>query len=346
MKKKTLKEFIEQSKKKYGNLFDYSLTEYNGLNICITLICYNGHTFQTRPVTHLSSKSKGGCKECHFNNLQNILTKYNQITFIEACNKVHNNEYTYSKVIYKSLQDYITIICNIHGDFVQKAVVHLLNRCGCPHCGKIKSEESRMLTQEQIKNKLIKFNTIYNHKYSYGKIYRDNNILWLELICPKHGSHITRFFNHEKGHGCPKCVSVRSNVQIQWLEYRSISDGFIQHSDNLGEYTIPGTKLCVDGYNKQTNTIYEFQGDFWHGNPDIYNLNDINKKVNVAFQELYNKTIQKINTLQNIGYNVIYIWEMIGEKELNLLKSYKSIGRGLNRFKPTFHPLSHFHSVR
>ena len=49
-------------------------------------------------------------------------------------------------------------------------------------------------------------------------------------------SHITRFFNHEKGHGCPKCVSVSSKVQIQWLEYRKISDGFIQHIGNMGEY--------------------------------------------------------------------------------------------------------------
>lgn len=329
-KRKTLEEFIEQSKEKYGNLFDYSLAEYNGLHKYITLICSNKHTFQTRPVTHLSKKSKGGCSKCHFDNLPNILTKYNQLIFIEACNEVHNSIYDYSNTIYKSIQDYITVICNIHGEFVQTAVTHLLRKCGCPHCGKIKSEQSRMLNQDEINNKLIKFNKIHKNKYTYGKTYRKDNILWLEIICPKHGLHITRFFNHEKGHGCPKCVSVRSNVQIQWLEYRRIRDGFIQHSDNLGEYIIPSTKLCVDGYNKETNTIYEFQGDFWHGNPDIYDLNCINKKINIPFQELYNKTLNKINTLQNMGYTVIYIWENDWTKGI---KAIKKLQKCWKRFK-------------
>ena len=33
----------------------------------------------------------------------------------------------------------------------------------------------------------------------------------------------------------------------------------------------------VDGYDSKTNTIYEFNGDFWHGNPNIYNLTDLGK---------------------------------------------------------------------
>lgn len=331
MKKKTVEEFIEQSKNKYGNLFDYSLTEYNGFNNTITLICSNNHIFQTYPVSHLSAKSKGGCNECYNKNIfNNRKCKYTQESFIEACNKVHSNKYDYSKTIYKMIQDKVTITCRVHGDFIQKASYHLLNKNGCLKCGRIITEQSNMLTQEKIKQKIIKFYRIHNNKYTYGKIYRDNNILWLELICPKHGTHITRLFNHEKGHGCPKCVSVRSNVQIQWLEYKMIRDGFIQHSDNTGEYIIPNTKLCVDGYNKETNTIYEFQGDFWHGNPFIYDLNTINKKLNVSFQELYNKTIEKINLMKSLGYNIVYIWENDWRKGV---KSVKKLQKHWRRFK-------------
>lgn len=326
MKKKTLEEFIEQSRNKYNNLFDYSLCKYNGLHKQITLICRNGHTFQTLPLTHLSIKSKGGCKVCYNNNLfNNRKCKYSQDTFIEACNKIHNNTYDYSKTIYKMIQDKIIITCKIHGDFIQKASQHLLGKNGCSKCGRIKTEHSKMLTQEEIKEKIIKFNKIHNNKYTYGSTYREDNILWLELICPKHGIHITRFFNHEKGHGCPKCVSVRSNIQIQWIEYRMIKDGFIQHSDNLGEYTVPNTKLCVDGYNKETNTIYEFEGDFWHGNPNIYDLNSVNTKLNVPFQELYDKTLNKLNILQNMGYNVVYIWENDWRKGIKSVKKIQKL---------------------
>ncbi len=181
-----------------------------------------------------------------------------------------------------------------------------------------------MLSNDAINNKIKKFNKIHKNKYTYGKIYRENNVLWLEIICPTHGSHITRFFNHEKGHGCPKCVSVRSNIQISWLKYRMIRDGYIQHSDNIGEYIVPKTKYCVDGYNKKTNTIYEFQGDFWHGNPDIYDLDSLNTKLNKTFGELYNKTINKINILQDMGYNVVYIWE---NDWRNAIKSVKKLQR-------------------
>ena len=57
MKKKTLSEFIEASRKKYGNKFDYSLAEYSASYKPITLICPNGHTFQIRPSTHLVNNS-------------------------------------------------------------------------------------------------------------------------------------------------------------------------------------------------------------------------------------------------------------------------------------------------
>jgi hypothetical protein len=85
------------------------------------------------------------------------------------------------------------------------------------------------------------------------------------------------------------------------------------------------TKLCVDGYNKQTNTIYEFQGDFWHGNPDIYNLDAINNKLNITFQELYDKTLKKIHRLKMMGYNVIYIWENDWTKGIKAIKKLQKL---------------------
>ena len=110
MKKKTLEQFVEQSRLKYNNLFDYSLAEYNGINKPIILICANNHTFQTLPITHLSVNSKGGCRECYNLNLYNNRKyKYTQSTFIEACNKIHNNRYDYTKIIYKMIENKIII---------------------------------------------------------------------------------------------------------------------------------------------------------------------------------------------------------------------------------------------
>lgn len=325
--KKSLETFIVQSREKYGDLFDYSLSEYNGMHKLITLICKNKHVFTTRPVTHLSKISNGGCKQCHTDNLPTLLTKYNQETFIQKVSELHNYVYNYSKTVYKELRIPVTITCKTHGDFIQKPVNHLYGMHGCNECGKIRTTNAHVLNEEQIAEKLNKFRRIHNNRYQYGKIFRENLVLWLEIICPKHGSHITRFFNHEKGHGCPSCTSVSSRVQIQWLEYRAIRDGFIQHSNNFGEYVVPNTKFCVDGYQKDTNTIYEFQGDYWHGNPDIYDLAAMNKTVNETFGILYFNTVAKNNLLKNKGYNVIEMWENKWRKGINAVKKIQRLWR-------------------
>jgi hypothetical protein len=161
--------------------------------------------------------------------------------------------------VYKDLHTPIIIICKLHGEFTQKPVLHLHHKYGCTPCGRIRTINAHVLTKEEIEEKLNKFRIIHNNQYKYGKIFRENMILFLEIICPTHGSHITRFFNHEKGHGCPKCVSVSSKIQIQWLEYRKIRDGFIQHIGNIGEYVVPHTKLCVDGYQKNQIQFMNFK---------------------------------------------------------------------------------------
>ena len=325
--KLSLEIFILRSKEKYGDCFDYSLTEYIGMNKPISLICKNKHTFTTTPTVHLSKISKGGCQQCHFNNLPNILTKYNQETFIKAVSELHMNQYDYSKTIYKGLRIPIIITCPIHGDFEQGPVSHLHMKHGCRECGIIKNTNARVLSESEIAEKIKKFRFIHNNRYEYGKIFRENMVLWLEIICPKHGSHMTRFFNHEKGHGCPKCVRVASRIQIQWLEYRSIRDGFIQHSSNLGEYVVPNTKFCVDGYQKETNTIYEFQGDYWHGNPDIYDLSAMNKTVNETFGTLYFNTVAKNKLLKNKGYHVIEMWENNWRRAIKAVKKIQRLWR-------------------
>ena len=72
---------------------------------------------------------------------------------------------------------------------------------------------------------------------------------------------------------------------------------------------INNKKYKVDGFDPKTNTVYEFHGDFWHGNPIIYNQKDINSKTGTTFGELYKRTMKKEKILKKAGYKVISIWE-------------------------------------
>ena len=83
----------------------------------------------------------------------------------------------------------------------------------------------------------------------------------------------------------------------------------IQHAKNGGEVMIPNTPYRADGFCKETNTVYEFWGDFWHGNPEIYEATQLNKVKQKTFGELYEDTMKKKQDIIAAGYNLIDIWE-------------------------------------
>jgi hypothetical protein len=72
---------------------------------------------------------------------------------------------------------------------------------------------------------------------------------------------------------------------------------------------INNQKICVDGYVAKTNTIYEFWGDFFHGNKKIYPKNKMNTLIGCTFGELYKKTMKKEKLIKSAGYKLITIWE-------------------------------------
>ena len=112
------------------------------------------------------------------------------------------------------------------------------------------------------------------------------------------------------GKECPKCSNQYSKISIEWLSYMEIKNSIkIIHAKNEGEFNIPNTRYKADGYCEETNTIYEFHGDFWHGNPNKYLSTDINKKLVKTFGELYQNTLNKEQQIRDMGFNLITIWE-------------------------------------
>ncbi len=68
-------------------------------------------------------------------------------------------------------------------------------------------------------------------------------------------------------------------------------------------------RFRVDAYVPETNTIYEFLGDFWHGNPERFDDEGVHPFLKIPYKELYNKTLAKLDFLKKSGYNVVSIWE-------------------------------------
>lgn len=98
---------------------------------------------------------------------------------------------------------------------------------------------------------------------------------------------------------------------IAWLTQVAEESGvYIQHACNGGEFVIPGTRYRADGYCKETNTIYEFHGDIYHGNPNIFDPDECpHPYTTETAGELYQKTLEKEKIIKELGYNLVVLWE-------------------------------------
>lgn len=66
----------------------------------------------------------------------------------------------------------------------------------------------------------------------------------------------------------------------------------------------------MDGYDPITNTVYQFHGNYYHGNPKIYPCPITwNKKSKKFMYELHYKTLEFDEFIKNLGYNLVVIWE-------------------------------------
>ena len=115
--------------------------------------------------------------------------------------------------------------------------------------------------------------------------------------------------NIKKLKGCPNCSKKPySKMALDWIE--SLNNPNIIHAENGGEYILCG--YLVDGFDPTTNTVYEFHGNVWHGNPRIYDPDDRPHPYNnLSAETLFTKTEEKTNKLVSFGYNVIEMWEDI-----------------------------------
>ena len=105
--------------------------------------------------------------------------------------------------------------------------------------------------------------------------------------------------------GCPKCAKGSvSKISQEWLDSLDVKSLIKEYRIN-----IVGSFIKVDAYDPETNTVYEFLGDYWHGNPEVFSPEKINSHNKKSFGQLYDETRERIKVLKENGFNVVYIWE-------------------------------------
>jgi len=119
--------FLLESNIKHTSKYGYGDVDYINSHTAVNITCkYHGNFLQT-PASH---KRGSGCPSC-----AKASSRLSQEQFLQKASKVHNKRYDYSKSVYEHSDSKILVTCELHGDFSQKASMHLFGY-GCQACAK------------------------------------------------------------------------------------------------------------------------------------------------------------------------------------------------------------------
>jgi hypothetical protein len=207
----------------------------------------------------------------------------------------------------------VVILCRSHDPpvaFEMSPNTHL-SGSGCRVCW---IERSRGSAADFIARAVEKHGDQYDYSLSeYGKTSNDKVV----ILCKSHDPAVAfeqSPSNHLSGQGCPLCSKSRSysNEATKWLDYvanQSNPPIVIKLAKNGGEYAIRygGKTFRADGYCAETNTVYEFHGSYWHGDPAIYQRGKMLLRKTAG--QLYDETIERENIIKSLGYKLVVMWE-------------------------------------
>jgi hypothetical protein len=194
--RRTKEEFINESKIKHLNKYDYSKVVYVSASTHVTIICPDHGEFQQVPNSHLQGM---GCFKCG-RVVTSEKTRSSKEQFTLKANKIHNNNYTYDNVIYINNHTPVIITCKKHGNFEQTPADHLASG-GCIKCSKksFSKEQIEWLKYIQVSHPSVEY--VYNkgeHRVPETRYRLDGYIPKLKQALEFHGCYF---------HGCRSCYT-------------------------------------------------------------------------------------------------------------------------------------------
>lgn len=237
----------------HGNKYDYSRVEYLGSHEKVKIICPKHGEFLQTPTNHLSGR---GCKECK-KELLSSLKSSTKLEFIEKAKKVHGMKYDYSNVTYVNNRTKVSILCPIHGIFLQTPNSHLSGK-GCLKC-----QESHL--ERNVRN-LLESNDI---AYECGKHFPWLGLQHLDFYLPKYNiaiecqgeQHFIPSSKFNKSRSLNDIISYDSNKFNACEENNVILIYFTSHNVNSlastkpSFYTDENLIIGIENLNKTINGL-------------------------------------------------------------------------------------------
>lgn len=169
---------------------------------------------------------------------------------------------------------------------------------------------ARGYSEEEAANLLAKEQTKFSKEIcieKYGedegiKIWQDRQDRWQETLNSKSSEEITRI--NKARISTMSSISKAEKEIIKELEKNDVghpvNSQFVLFADNNKRYVYD---ISVG------NKIIEYNGDFWHCNPTLYNEGYINPRTKEKSTYRWKKDKEKIKVAEDQGYEVLVIWE-------------------------------------
>lgn len=236
----TLDRFIERSRAKHGDKYDYSKVLYHGTDNPVTIICPIHGEFRQYPKNHYNG---AGCVKCNDEASRNR-QQHSVEDFIAKAIKIHGYEYDYSKVIYINNKIPVEVICKKHGAFKVRPDNHLYGLAGCGICNESKGENKIRNFLEKENIKYIREYAIPGHRYRYDFYLPELNILieydgQLHYVAVKNFGGLEHLLLTQKRDKEKNILAKNNSIPLIRIHYRMfnvLEDNLLHHISKIYKY--------------------------------------------------------------------------------------------------------------
>lgn len=138
-----------------------------------------------------------------------------QDEFINRCNLLFENMYSFENTVYKNNRSMVTVVCKLHGKF-EKNARSMLQGAGCKSCNT--NWNAYISSRRTQPNDFIqKAAELHNGFYSYDHTKYINCRTAVLITCPIHGNFTQSAGGHLEGYGCQKCGDKKHGDYRPWF---------------------------------------------------------------------------------------------------------------------------------
>jgi hypothetical protein len=212
--------FVEQARTLHGDHFNYERTIYARSTEKVTVTCNEHGDIAVIPSVHLRKNGRGGCKACRAKQLHKRFARTTD-KFIAEAHAIHGCRYDYSQTVYVNKETNVRIGCPEHGNFSQRAGVHVLGG-ECPQCSFVTRGDKIRLTQDEF---IARARAIHSSRYDYSQTIYTGADAYVTIKCLEHDAFEQNANSHMQGSGCPSCAEHGFNPDQPAVLYVLYIDG-------------------------------------------------------------------------------------------------------------------------